>query len=30
MRYRHVDWKLCHQYVSRIKELAKRIDAGMK
>ena len=30
MHHRHVDCKLCRQYVSRIKELAKRIDAGMK
>ena len=30
MHYRHVDCKLCRQYVSRIKQLTKRIDAGMK
>ena len=30
MHHRHVDCKLCRQYVSRIKELANRIDAGMK
>jgi hypothetical protein len=29
MHHRHVDCKLCRQYVSRIKELAKRIDACM-
>ncbi len=30
MHHRHVDCKLCRQYVSRIKALTKRIDAGMK
>jgi hypothetical protein len=30
MHHRHVDCKLCRQYVSRIKQLAKRIDEGMK
>jgi len=30
MHHRHVDCKLCRQYVGRIKHLAKRIDSGMK
>ena len=30
MHHRHVDCKLCRQYVGRIRKLAKRIDAGMK